>query len=160
SAYVRKQDSLGGMINYESVLLSLNRSGDLHEPLTLIYPKDGIVTADYPLMLLNGSKRTQYQKLVNELRSPAIQRALMTNTSRRPAVPGIPLDSRFPKQVLVELAFPSSLDVVRNLLSSYLNELSKPSHTLFVLDVSGSMGGSRIAGLKKAMDGLAGVDSS
>jgi Ca-activated chloride channel homolog len=160
SAYVRQQDSLGGMINYESVLLSLNRSGDLHEPLTLIYPKDGIVTADYPLMLLNQSKRAQYQKLVNELRSPAIQRWLMTNTSRRPAVPGIPLDSRFPKQVLVELAFPSSLDVVRDLLSAYLNELSKPSHTLFVLDVSGSMDGSRIASLKKAMDGLAGVDSS
>ncbi|HXY73517.1 MAG TPA: VWA domain-containing protein [Actinomycetota bacterium] len=159
-AYVRHQDDLDGMINYESVLLSLNQSGQLHEPLYLVYPRDGIVTADYPLMLLNPAKRAQYEKLVNELRSPAIQTWLMTNTNRRPAVPGVPLDSRFPKRVLVELAFPSSLEVVRDLLSAYLNELAKPSHTLFVLDVSGSMFGTRINALKKAMDGLAGVDNS
>src|SRR6185295_13886395 len=52
-AYVRSQDSLGGMINYESILLSLNAGHRLHEPLSLIYPRDGIVTADYPVMLLD-----------------------------------------------------------------------------------------------------------
>ena len=44
------------MINYESVLLSLNASGKLHEPLDLIYPSEGIVTADYPLLLLNDEQ--------------------------------------------------------------------------------------------------------
>jgi Ca-activated chloride channel family protein len=159
-AYVRNQDSLDGMINYESVLLTLNQSGQLREPLDLVYPRDGIVTADYPLMLLNPAKRAEYQRLVNELLSPPIQEWLMAHTNRRPTVPGIRLTSQFPRRVLVELPFPSSLDVVRGLLSAYLNELSKPSDTLFVLDVSGSMGGRRIASLKSAMDGLAGVDTS
>ena len=73
-AYVRSQDQLDGLINYESILLSLNAGGQLHEPLTLVYPKDGIITADYPLMLLNPAKREQYDKLVAELRTPEVQR--------------------------------------------------------------------------------------
>ena len=52
-AYVQDQARLGGLINYESVLLSLNAGGKLQEPLTLIYPTDGLITADYPLLLLN-----------------------------------------------------------------------------------------------------------
>src|ERR687891_174006 len=56
-AYVAGQARLEGIINYESVLLGLNASGRLREPLELIYPKDGIITADYPLLLLNQAKR-------------------------------------------------------------------------------------------------------
>ncbi|MGH3382389.1 MAG: hypothetical protein ACRDP6_47435, partial [Actinoallomurus sp.] len=41
-----------GLINYESVLLTLNASRRLPEPLTLVYPADGVVTADYPLTQL------------------------------------------------------------------------------------------------------------
>ena len=41
-----------GLINYESVLLTLNASHKLPEPLTLVYPADGVVTADYPLTRL------------------------------------------------------------------------------------------------------------
>jgi Ca-activated chloride channel family protein len=159
-AYVRSQDSLGGLINYESILLSLNQEHRLRDPLTLIYPRDGIVTADYPMMLLNPAKRSQYAKLAAELRTPAIQRWLITRTNRRPVVPQVQLDSRFPNAVLVELAFPSSLEVVNALLNTYLNEIVPPSHTIFVLDTSGSMDGARIDDLKRAMDGLAGVDTS
>ncbi len=40
--------------------MGLNSGGQLHEPLDLIYPKEGIVTADYPFMLLNADKRDAY----------------------------------------------------------------------------------------------------
>src|SRR5262249_49487753 len=63
-AYTKSQDSLDGIVNYESVLVSMNASGQLHEPLMLLYPQEGIVTADYPLMLLNNAKRDAYDKLV------------------------------------------------------------------------------------------------
>jgi Ca-activated chloride channel family protein len=159
-AYVRSQDSLGGLINYESILLSLNAGHRLHEPLSLIYPRDGIVTADYPVMLLDASKHAQYDKLIAELRTPAIQRWLMTRTDRRPVIPQVRPDSRFPTAVLVELSFPSSLDVVHSLLDTYLNEIVPPSHTIFVLDTSGSMDGARLDALKDAMEGLAGVDTT
>jgi Ca-activated chloride channel family protein len=159
-SYVRSEASLDGIINYESVLLSLNSAGKLHEKLDLIYPKEGIITADYPLMLLNSAKRGAYDKLTAYLRTADVQRRIMTTTSRRPAIPEVGLDSRFPSQLLVELPFPSSLDVVNSLLLAYLNDIRLPSHAVFVLDVSGSMDGPRIDALKKALTNLTGLDTS
>ena len=159
-SYVRSQDALDGIINYESVLLTLNSGGKLHEKLDLIYPKEGIITADYPLMLLNSGKRAGYDKLVAYLRSADIQRRIMQTTNRRPALPEVSLDSRFPSQVLVELPFPGSLDVINALLLAYQNQIRLPSHPVFVLDLSGSMEGDRLNGLKKALNNLTGLDTS
>ena len=69
-------------------------------------------------------------------------------------------DPRLAKQVLIEATFPANLDVVQRLLDDYQTELRRPANTIFVLDVSGSMEGDRLARLKKAMLGLAGVDTS
>jgi Ca-activated chloride channel homolog len=159
-SYVRSQDTLDGIVNYESVLLSLNSGGKLHQPLDLIYPKEGIITADYPLMLLNANKRGQYDKLVAYLRTPSVQKQIMDTTGRRPAVPEVPLASRFTSQVLVELPFPSGLQVINTLLLTYQNQIRIPSHPIFVLDMSGSMFGDRINGLKQALRGLTGLDTS
>ena len=93
--FVRQQDALDGIINYESILMGLNAGGKLHEPLTLIYPKEGIITADYPFMLLKADKRDSYDKVVEYLRKPEIQTRIMTDTARRPVVPGVLLDARF-----------------------------------------------------------------
>jgi Ca-activated chloride channel family protein len=68
-SYAKDQSKVDGIINYESVLLSLNASGELTEPLILVYPKEGIITADYPLMLLNADRRADYGKLVAYQRS-------------------------------------------------------------------------------------------
>jgi len=159
-AYVGAQDRLDGLINYESVLLGLNAGGKLHEPLQLIYPKEGIVTADYPLLLMNTAKRAEYDKVVGWLRSPDVQRRLMSTTARRPAVASVPADRRFGTQVLVEVPFPASRAVVDQLLVAYLDKLSKPAHTIYVLDTSGSMEGDRIASLRSAFANLAGADTS
>jgi Ca-activated chloride channel homolog len=159
-AFVADQGRLDGLINYESVLLGLNASGRLREPLELVYPRDGIITADYPLLLLDQAKRASYDKLVAYLRSPEVQRQLMTATVRRPVVPEVAPDRRFPDRVLVELPFPASLGVVDGLLFAYLNRLRRPAHTIYVLDVSGSMEGERIAALKQALVNLTGADTS
>jgi Ca-activated chloride channel family protein len=159
-SYVREQDGLDGIINYESVLLALNRSGQLREELYLVYPKEGIITADYPLMLINPDKREDYAKLVEYLRSPEFQKELMNRTLRRPAISGIGLSSVFPDQLLVELPFPSRLDVVDNLLFAYLDEHRIPPHAIFVLDVSGSMKGDSLRELQAALNNLTGIDTS
>ena len=158
--YVRQQDSVDGIINYESVLMSLNSGGTLHEPLTLIYPKEGIVTADYPFILLNNAKLDAYNKAVAWLLDPAQQRRIMTDVSRRPAVAGIQLDSKFPSQTLVSLDFPSKLGTIQSLISTYLNVVRKPASAVFVLDTSGSMDGTRLDNLKHALTQLTGVDQS
>jgi Ca-activated chloride channel family protein len=62
--------------------------------------------------------------------------------------------------VLVELPFPASLKVVDHLLLAYLNRIRRPAHTIYVLDVSGSMQGDRIESLKQTLANLTGADTS
>ncbi len=159
-SYVGEQDRLDGMINYESVLLALNNGGQLREKLHLVYPKEGIVTADYPIMLINKDKREQYDQLVEYLRTPDFQERMMESTLRRPVIAQVKLNNQFPDDLLVELAFPTNTAVIDQLLVSYLDEQRIPAHAIFVLDVSGSMEGDRLRDLKSALVNLTGVDSS
>lgn len=159
-AYVREQDRLNALINYESVLLSLNQSGELMEPLYPIYPSDGIITADYPLMLLDDSKREAYETLVDYLLTEEFQRDMMNLTLRRPVNTSVRLSSAIPTGVLNELSFPTTLEVIDHLLFAYLDETRRPSHAIFVLDVSGSMEGSRLFDLQQALLNLTGLDTS
>jgi Ca-activated chloride channel family protein len=167
-AYVGRQSSgapVDGLVNYESVLLSLNAGGKLKEPLTVIYPADGVVTADYPLTLLAGASeqaRTNYAAVADYLRRPSTQRKIMESTFRRPAVPGIELTSSFGPTGggLVELPFPARYDDATALVTGFGDSLRKPARTIYVLDVSGSMKGARIKGLQSALLGLSGADSS
>ena len=159
-SYAKSERQLDGIVNYESVLLGLNASHTLRDPLLLIYPTEGIVTAEYPLMLLNNAKRASFDKLAKYLTTRAVQARIQRITGRRAVTPGIAPDPRFPKGVLVEAPFPANLAVVQELLDQYQTELRKPASTVYVLDLSGSMQGNRLARLKKAMLGLAGVDTS
>jgi Ca-activated chloride channel family protein len=159
-AFVRDQDSVDGIINYESVLLSLNAGGELKEPLELVYPKEGIVTADYPLMLLNADKREAYDKVVAWLREPETQRRIMADTGRRPAIPGVALDPRFPTETLIELPYPARLETIDALITAFLDEERKPASAVFVLDISGSMDGERLDALKSSMKALTGTDTT
>jgi len=159
-SYVRDQDTVDGIVNYESILMTLNAGGKLHEPLELVYPKEGIVTADYPFMLLNAAKRDAWDKVTTYLRTPDVQKRIMTDTLRRPAVPGVPLDPRFSTQALIELPFPAKLDTIDALITAYLDEVRRPATAIFVLDLSGSMAGDRLDQLKAAMNALTGTDQS
>jgi Ca-activated chloride channel family protein len=169
-AYVRRATGkdpgplVDGLINYESVLLELDASGTLPEPLELIRPADGVVTADYPLTVLAGASeqaRDAHRRLAAYLRTPEVQRKIMSVTHRRPAVPGIALAPELSTATLVELPFPSQAVVVDTLLTSWFDKVRRPSRTIYVLDTSGSMGDDdRIQSLKRALAGLAGADPS
>jgi Ca-activated chloride channel family protein len=159
-SYVRDQETVDGIVNYESILLSLNGGGKLHEPLVVVYPKEGIVTADYPFMLLNAAKRDAYDKVTTYLRTPDVQKRIMTDTLRRPAIPGVPLDPRFGSQTLIELPYPARLETIDALITAYLDEVRKPASAVFVLDVSGSMQGDRLDNLKATMKALTGTDTT
>ncbi|MEV0384641.1 VWA domain-containing protein [Nonomuraea sp. NPDC050643] len=155
-AYARNP-GVDGMVNYESVLLGAR------EPLTLIYPGDGVVSADYPLTLLASApeaRKALYGKLAAWLRTPAVQRDIMTGTHRRPIVNGVPLDARFGSVPLIELPFPNRRGTADELIATYLNQVRVPAETRFVLDTSGSMEGDRIAALRQALIALTGADTS
>ncbi|HEY1496846.1 MAG TPA: substrate-binding domain-containing protein [Candidatus Solibacter sp.] len=149
--YERDQSKVDGIINYESVLLSLNAGGKLSEPLTLVYPKEGIITADYPLMLLNSSKRADYDKLVAHLRSTSFQTKMSALTLRRPVNADAAMAPAIPKRTLIELPFPGQASLISALLDNFLADVRIPGSSRYVLDLSGSMDGERIAGLKQSM---------
>lgn len=158
-AYVRDQGRVDGLINYESVLLSLNASGKLGEPLKLVYPSEGIVTADYPLMLINAAKRPLYDKLVAYLRSKEFQSKMSAATLRRPVNPDATPAPALPQRTLVELPFPGQAAVIDALLENFLSEARLPASSRYVLDLSGSMSGNGIEALKTAMHTLAASDA-
>lgn len=159
-AYQRDQSKVDGIINYESVLLSLNASGRLAEPLTLVYPREGIITADYPLMLLNSAKRSDYDKLIALVRSTAFQTKMSARTLRRPVNADAQMANAIPKRSMVELPFPGQASLISALLDNFLSDVRIPGASRYVLDLSGSMRGDRIDGLKRAMLLLASSSST
>ncbi|MCI4044318.1 substrate-binding domain-containing protein [Streptomyces sp. TRM75563] len=154
SAYARRS-TVDALINYESVLLSLNRNSDAG--LTVIRPRDGVVTADYPLSALSGATpeaRDAVRTLTEHFRSTEVQREITARTLRRPVVAAArPADPLSPEQRR-ELPFPGTRSVADGLLSSYEHRLRRPSRTVYVLDTSGSMKGGRLDRLKSALNGL------
>ncbi|MFE7534634.1 substrate-binding domain-containing protein [Streptomyces rhizosphaericola] len=127
--------------------------------LTVIRPRDGVVTADYPLSTLTGAApeaKDAVRALTEHFRSAAVQREITERTLRRPVVasarPAEPLSPE-PRR---ELPFPGSRSVADGLLSAYEHQLRRPSRTVYVLDTSGSMKGKRLEQLKSALTGLTG----
>ncbi len=161
TAYAQRAD-VDALVNYESVLLSVNR--DAKSPLTVIRPRDGVVTAHYPLTLLTSAPagaRESGRALTEYLRGPEAQRAITEKTLRRPVAAGVAPAAGLGLDKRRELPFPGSLAVADGLLASYENELRRPSRTVYVLDTSGSMSDEdRIGRLKAALMELTGTGSS
>ncbi|MET1073708.1 MAG: vWA domain-containing protein, partial [Umezawaea sp.] len=101
-----------------------------------------------------------HERLSRYLRSPDVQRRISEVTGRRPANPQVGLSDRFTVRDLVELPFPGTGAAVDGLVTAYFDQLRRPSRTLYVLDTSGSMEGDRIDGLRQAVVGLTGADTS
>ncbi|MFD3871083.1 substrate-binding domain-containing protein [Streptomyces sp. NPDC058623] len=157
-----KRDDVDALVNYESVLLSMNDRAE--QPLTVIRPKDGVVTAHYPLTLLTSAPagaRESGRALTEYLRGADAQRAITSGTLRRPVAAGVAPAAGLDPAVRRELPFPGSRAVADGLLASYENELRRPSRTVYVLDTSGSMAEEdRIGRLKAALTELTGTGSS
>ena len=151
-AYDRRGD-IDALLNYESVLKG-------RKDLTVIRPRDGVVTADYPLSSLAATSqevRDDVRRLAEALRTPATQRLITERTLRRPVVTSVPPAAGLDTTRRRELPFPGSRSVADGLLDSYENKLRRPSRTVYVLDTSGSMGeDGRLDRLKKALTELTG----
>jgi Ca-activated chloride channel family protein len=162
--FTRQQGTrANAFINYESWLLSLNASGKLREKLHLIYPFEGVSTADYPFMLLNDAKRADYLKVVEYLKGDTAQLWLARQTLRRPMKPELAAqvaDLLPARGFQVELPFSPDRQLADGLIDAYLNEFRKPIASTFVLDTSGSMQGQRREQLVEAIHYLAGADVS
>ncbi|MDX8149564.1 substrate-binding domain-containing protein [Lentzea sp. BCCO 10_0061] len=154
--FARRSD-VDGLVAHESELLSLNASGRLAEPLEIVYPRDGIVLSDYPLMLVEPAHRAAYDRVVEWLRSPDAQRMIAERTWRRPVEPSVVRNEKLRADLGTALYFPNSSEVIDRLLLFH-DRAGEGRQVIFVLDYSTSMRGPRLAGLREAFASLNGFD--
>lgn len=158
-AYLRDQAHLDGLINYEAVLLRLNQRPQLRQPLTLIYPRDGVISADYPLLLLREDSRSLYQRWLQVLKSPRFQSEVVRPAFLRPSHADVSVRAELQVPPVAELGFPRQLSVITAVLQAFQDTLRRPATSIYVLDTSGSMAGERMQALRDAMLRLTQPDS-
>ncbi len=141
------------VINYESLILEYNK---INEPLKVVIPFEGVVTSDYPFILLNKDKKEAYMRFTEALKSPEVQKMIVDQTSRRSIDAKITKEnSKFDMtQMLIEMPFVPNADLSEALLSAYFNKFKKPAAITFVLDTSGSMAGGREYEMKAAINSI------
>jgi Ca-activated chloride channel family protein len=162
-AYLAAQDRADGIITYEASIETLDENSALTEKLDRVYPSDGVVTADYPIDLLDQTKQDAYDKLVAYLKTPDVQKRIVETTHRRPTESSV--TSPYPA-IVAETAFPASASAVQQLLLRFLNQDRVPAHSFYVLDKTGSMDSkdgtskTRIERMQDALGVLTGDDDS
>ena len=164
-ALVANPAAYDAMFNYESTVLeadqALTSAGQ--EPLYIIYPSNGLSVADSPLAFVprgDPAKEAAFLKLQEFLLSADTQKTL-SDLGRRSGLIGMEAQNPNPevwkaawgadlKRDIAPMPTPGA-DVIAEALALYQTELRKPSLTVWVLDISGSMAGDPIAKLKQAM---------
>jgi len=159
-AYLHDQGMLDGLVNYEAVLLRLNDRAELTDKLVVIYPADGVISADYPLLLVNDAKRLLYERVIGAVRAREFQSGPVADAYLRPSNPDAPLAKALSSQPVAELSFPNNLGLIDAVLVAYQGELRRPATSIYLLDTSGSMEGERLAGLQRALEYLTGSEGS
>lgn len=144
------------VVNYESVILSNTQK------LQPVYPTEGIVTSDYPMLLLNDQKTDKYKELVAYMKSPDVQTQLVEQYKYRSINPEVMKKQHTvdTSKLLVEMPFNPDAQLADKILMAYFNDYKKPAKFAFVIDTSGSMAGEREDQLKQVMNRLVSGDLS
>jgi Ca-activated chloride channel homolog len=159
-AYAKDPSRIDAMVNYEAVILRTNQRLGAADQLVPIYPRDGMISADYPLMLLDDTRRDTYTKLIGALKGTAFQRDALSSAFLRPANPDVPAAPVLPTAAVAELSFPNRLEVIDAVLGAYQASWRRPATSIFVLDVSKSMEGARLGAMREALKVLSGADDA
>lgn len=153
------------MFNYEALMIEANQALTQvgQPPLYVVYPANGLSVADSPLGYVDkgdAAKEEAFLALQHHLLSAPVQ-AELVSLGRRAGLLGLDASSTDAAvwnpdwgidsgRSIASIPIPAS-DVIAEALKLYQTELRKPSLTVWVLDVSGSMEGEPLAQLKQAM---------
>ncbi|KAJ56754.1 hypothetical protein ACMU_07395 [Actibacterium mucosum KCTC 23349] len=153
------------MFNYEALVIEANQAlvASGQDPLYVIYPANGLSVADSPLGYVNkGNAETEeaFLNLQAHLLSDPVQDQLVA-LGRRAGLIGLAADNADTavwnpewgvdlNRAIAPIPTPDAA-VIGEALRLYQSELRKPSLTVWVLDVSGSMEGEPLDQLKAAM---------
>ena len=160
---VHKYDQHDAMVNFQAEVIRANRELEAlgREPLVQIVPREGTMLSQATLGFIprergrmNRKKETFFLKLRRHLSSPEIQRTfrrLGWLSGVTPRLNPRVFRPEWGMQASLKYFPLPQLTVIEEALELYQTKLRKPSLTLFVLDVSGSMRGDRLRDLKEAM---------
>lgn len=165
-AFSANPQRFDAMFNYEAVALDTNaRVREAGEPpLRVVYIRDGAAPADSPLAFIprkggaDDPKEKKFLELQDWLISPDTA-VRIAETGRRPSgiaaagVSGTVWKSASgvdPTRDPATIRPPAS-DVIMAALNAYQTDLRKPSLTAWVVDLSGSMEGQKLADVKNAL---------
>lgn len=153
------------MVNYEALIIKTNEllEEESKEPLTLVYPVDGLAISDSPLAYVedqaspNPDKEEAFLDFQSYMLSDEVQ-SQIEKTGRRSALGTVREENEeiFEKwnidldRVLNTIRFPEK-DVIFQALDLYQEDFKKPAYTVYVLDYSGSMSGEGKAQLEDAL---------
>ena len=168
-AYLKSPEAFDAMINYEALIIEANqelvRRGE--EPLHVVYPAEGMAVADSPLGYIDKgdsaedqAKEETFLALKAHLLAPETQDSLIA-LGRRAGLLGLDVEGADRRvwnpdwgvdlgRAIAPIPTPRQA-VISRALELYQTDLRKPSLTIWVLDVSGSMEGAPLAALKNAM---------
>lgn len=162
---VENPDAYDAMMNYESLVIEANAKlvAAGRDPLYVVYPANGLSVSDSPLGYVDKgdpAKEEAFLKLQAHLLSPEVQ-ARLVSLGRRAGLLGLspgaadravwdPAQGIDLARDIAPVPTPAA-EVIAEALRLYQTELRKPSLTVWVLDVSGSMEGEPLAQLKTAM---------
>jgi len=162
-----KSPDADAMVNYEAVLIETNQEliANGEEPLTLVYPMDGLVIADSPLGFNSTKSKEKEEKFLafqQWLLKPESQ-AKLAALGRRTGLGGDITDADKSvfnpdwginaDRLISPIRLPSE-EVIQKSLQLYQTGYRKPSFTILALDYSGSMGGTGEEQLEEAMKKL------
>ena len=150
---------------YESSIININKTLEKEKKETLyaIYPVDGVIICDSPLVYVNN-RNDNKKKIFLGLQSYILEddgQDILLNLGRRTWYGGT--TSNAPKDVFKKewgidtskyispLKYPSQ-SVIKEALLLYQTKLRKPVHVVFCLDYSGSMLGEGMNALQDAME--------
>lgn len=167
-AFQQHPEHFDAMFNYESLIIEANQSlqQQQQEPLQVIYPQNGVAVADSPLGYIdkgNAEKEQLFLALQAHLLAESTQQYI-ENMGRRTGLLGMQVskpdyqvwnpDWGIKAQEDIAVIPTPQQAVIQAALDMYQTELRKPSLTVWVLDVSGSMAGQGMADLQRAMTTL------
>jgi Ca-activated chloride channel homolog len=153
---------LDAFVTQEQKVIFFNQNSP-NTKLVAIYPEEGTFWMDHPLILLDGDWVTDAQRRVFRnfatFVTEAEQQSLVLEQGYRPADISVPLDSdgsvlreefnidTDEPQTLLQVPSPRVIDAIQDawLLTK------RPANIVLVVDVSGSMEGEKLAGVKGAL---------
>ncbi|MFN2169198.1 MAG: VWA domain-containing protein [Anaerolineae bacterium] len=155
------RDFLDAFVVQEHLVVNYNRQNAGRDRLVAVYPVEGTLWADHPLVLLElssltGNQRQTFKALRDYVQSPEAQRIVL-DAGFRPADLSIPLDGSAispangvdssQPQTTLQVPGPAVVDVVQNVW--YYTK--RKTNVFLVVDTSGSMEGEKLEATQAAL---------